>query len=123
MPQDAYLQKSTEPESVAVKVRMVGTGANPPTRELGQGITITRTGTGAITLTFSETPGEFESVVVGLQAATISALAGFSVIVGTWNATTRALPIALFNGSNAAADLAATQRIHMQINFKRTSVS
>jgi hypothetical protein len=117
---DAYLQKQSEPESVGIKVRMVGTGAAAPTKVLGQGITISRTGVGAYTLTFSESPGAFECVNgLTLQATTPGDIKNHSVVFGAYNATARTLALTFWDAAAAAHDLAALEWLAFTVFFKR----
>ena len=47
----AYKAKNTLPEVWCHHVRLLGTGASAPTKELGEGITVTRTSAGVYKLT------------------------------------------------------------------------
>lgn len=120
---DAFPSKDMEPEVRHYIVRMVGTGASAPTKELGNGITITRAGVGRYLLTWKENPGKFLRALPGLQAATPGDLAGHTVIADTYDATAFALEVDLFNASFAAHDLAALEYIHLDVAFALSSVS
>jgi hypothetical protein len=122
MPQDAYIQRASEPESVGIKVRMVGTGASAPTKVLGQGITITRGGVGNYTMTFSESPGAFETISgLALQASTPANMKQCSVVFGAYSASARTLQLTLWDGAGAARELAASEWLQFTLNFKRTA--
>lgn len=124
MPQDSYPPRSTVPEELVVRIRMLGTGAAAPTRVVGQGCTITRTSAGLYKLTFSESPGTFVSVGdLTLQAATPGDLKNHSVVADTWDSTARAIEVSLWDASGVAHDLAANEWITVSLVFRRTSVT
>jgi hypothetical protein len=119
---DFYQSRDSLPEVRRHLVRLLGTGASTPTKEVGVGITVTRPGVGRYLLTWGENPGVFVGVLVGLQAATPGDLAGHTVIADTWDASAKALELDLFDGANAAHDLAANEYIHVEVLFKATNV-
>lgn len=124
---DAYDSYASEPETVLVPVRLLGTGASAPTVQQGKGFSISRTGVGAYTLTFQDNPGPYLNFTYGLEAATQSAMFGCTV-VGKYTAATSTakatLAIALASGGTtpAARELAAAEFIHLTIGFKRKNV-
>jgi hypothetical protein len=86
MSQQAFRSWSAQPELVAHPVRALGVTSGPEiTKQLGDGLTVTRTGTGAYRLTWSENPGTFVCAVGSLQAATPANLAGHTMIFDTWD--------------------------------------
>jgi hypothetical protein len=120
---DAFVQRQSEPESVGIKVRLLGTGAAAPTKVLGQGITVTYTGVGIYKLTFAELPGTFEKAGgVALQAVTPGDIKGHTVVFDTWDATTKSIEVTFWNASEAAHDLAANEWLSFTLFFKRTGV-
>lgn len=124
MPQDAYPPLSTVPEEVRVAVRLLGTGASAPTKVVGQGITVTRTGAGVYKLTFSESPGTFVMPDgVSLQAATPGDIKNHSVVFDTWDSSTKAIEVTFWDASAVAHDLAADEWLSFFLVFKRTSVT
>lgn len=124
---DAQSAFSVEPEKTDVPIRLLGTGANPPTIQQGKGFTISRTGVGDYKLTFLDHPGTYLNFTYGLEATTRSAMFGCTV-VGKYTAPTATargfLEISLASGgtSPAARELAAAEFIHLVVNFKRKNV-
>jgi O-acetyl-ADP-ribose deacetylase (regulator of RNase III) len=112
----AYPHRSTQPESVEHVVRGVG-GSAAVTKQLGAGLALTRTGTGAYRITWSETPGTFLGAVASLMAATPGDLAGHTVIFDTYDATNRRLDFIVYNASDAAHDLAANEYVVVVAKF------
>lgn len=125
MPLNATNDRSATPERVSYDVRLLGTGATDPTREIGAdaGIVVTRTGVGVYRCTFDHAPGKYIGQVYGLIATTMTALLGFTVCFGDWDATNNRIDFTLGNAANAAADLAAAQRVSIEFFFARTSVA
>lgn len=98
-------------------VRMVGTGAAAPTKQVGQGITITRTAVGVYRLTWAENPGIFVGLNDGLQAVTPGDIKNHSLVWDTYDAATRSIEVTLWDAAAAAHDLAANEFIHAMIVF------
>lgn len=124
---DASLAKSTEPEKYDVPVRLLGTGANPPTIVIGKGVTISRTGVGDYKLTFADNPGPYCGFASGIEATTRSAMYGVTV-VGKFTAATATaratfeLTVASGGTTPAVRELAAAEWVNLTINFKRVNV-
>lgn len=123
MSQHAFPVRSAQPELVAHPVRALGVTSGPSiTKELGDGLTVTRTGAGAYRLTWSENPGTFVVAVGSLQAATPGDLAGHTMIFDTWDSTNLRLDLVVYNATFAAHDLVANEYLDIVVWFKRTSV-
>lgn len=116
--------KVSEAEERSVVVRFTGAGAADPTKNKGQGVTITWISTGLYELAFADAGiGIFESVdSPAWQATTAADLKNFSANFGDYNATTRKLRVSVYNGSGSLADLTSTQKLAFRVNFKHTSV-
>lgn len=123
MSQNTWEVRSGNPDIVEFHIRLLGTGAAAPTREepaASSGITVTRSGVGAYTLTWAENPGNFVNCSYMIGAATPANVAGHTVIRDTF--ASLALPIVLYNASDAAHDLAASEYIDLTVRFKRTNL-
>lgn len=124
---DSSFAGSMEPEKYDVPVRLLGTGAAAPTIEVGRNFTISRTGVGDYKLTFTDHPGPYVNFTYGLEATTRSAMFGCTVI-GKYTAPTATargfLEISLASGGTtpAARELAAAEKIHLVVNFKRKNI-
>jgi len=118
-----YDSETTEAHLKRIEVRLLGTGAAAPTKVLGQGITVTRTGVGVYRLTFAENLGDFRGADgVGMDATTPGSLAGCSVVFTAYNATTRVLDLNLYTIAGAARELAATEFLNFALRFKQSKV-
>lgn len=95
-------------------VRAVG-GTAAVTKTHGPGVTVTRTGTGAYSVTFAENVGVVLSATYGLQATTPGDLAGHTVVFAPYNTTTKVLAFVVYNSSFAAHDLAALEWVSLNI--------
>lgn len=120
MSQEAFEQKSTEAAEVVTRVRFVG-GTAAITKLNGRGVTPTYIGTGLVDLVWDEFPGLYIGVDGWcFDATTSSALKGFTVVPGAYNATTRTLRLSITNASESLTDLAALQNLTIGVAFKRT---
>lgn len=115
-----WTPKVNEPEVRSYKLRAVGGTAtvSTDTNGGGSGITISRTGTGAYRLTWSDNPGVFQGWSCNLGAATPVDLAGHTVIRDTYDATNFILDFVVYNASDAAHDLAALEYADITVDFK-----
>jgi hypothetical protein len=124
MSQDAWNDSSTEPSVVKTIVKFTGTGASQPTKVLGRGITLNRTGVGIIDIVWVEFPGAYVGITGHcFEATTASAVKGYTVVPGAFNTTTRTLTINMTSAADALVDLAALQQLTLEIAFKRTSLA
>lgn len=127
---DTFPSTSTEPEAYAFSVNLQGAGAAVPTRLKGRNnYGITRPGVGQLKLTFNDDPGVFLGLAgfgFGDTAAAANVL-GWSAVSQVYTpptgggATPASLTITIGNGANAAADLAATSNLTLDLRFKRAA--
>lgn len=124
MGQDATFVRSTDPEIVEHIVRILGTGAFAPTKEIGKGITVTRLGVGNYRLTWAENPGNFVGFPEpGKQATATGALKQTTCDAIGYDATNRRLDIQLWSSAGAARELAAAEWLTFVIHFKRAPLA
>lgn len=103
---------------------VIGLGAATAISKVSGGdqVTVTRTGTGAYTVTFAENPGNFMGASITLQATTPGNLAGHTVIPGAWDATLFALSFIVYNAADAAHDLAALEWFNASLKFSSSNL-
>ena len=118
---DADPLRTTEADMKYVEVRLLGTGAAIPTKVLGKGITVARTGVGVYTLTFAKSPGNWCGALVGLDATTGSDIKNHSVIVTATSTTV--VTVTFWDASAAAHDLAALEWINLVLRYKTVAVA
>lgn len=126
MPLNAAVDRSPTPERVTYDCRILGTGAADPTREVGAdaGITVTRNGgAGLLRFQFDHNPGKYIGQDYSFSATVPAALLGFTLVFGDYDATNFRIDATIGNAANAAADLAAAQRIAVEFVFARTGVA
>lgn len=102
-------------------IRAVG-GSSAITKVTGPGVAVTRTGTGTYLLTFSQDPGNLLGAVAGLQAATPANVAGHTVILDEYDPATKTMPFVVYNASDAAHDLAASEWVTLMLAFSFTNL-
>lgn len=113
---------ASEPEVRNHHVRLLGTGAAAPTKQIGQGIAVTRTALGVYKLTWTDNPGTFIGATHMLGAETPGDVKGHTLTRDTYDATNFVLEVSLWDSVFAANDLAATEYIDLVVAFKATSV-
>ena len=122
MAYNAYPLLATQPEVRLHVIRLLGTGASVPTKEYGDGVTVTRGGAGVYTLTWADTPGIFLGMFPGLAAVAPGDIDRFSVVREEYVPATRAIQFTVYSEAGAATDLAAAQRLDLILLFKQTGV-
>lgn len=118
--QDASIVKATNPDQWDHIIRAVG-AASDIVKVYGPGVAVTRTDTGDYLLTWSENPGTFIGVTYGLQATTLSDLAGHTVVFGAYSTSAFTLAFTVTDASDAAHDLAALEWITVRVTFAQNS--
>ncbi len=117
-----------EPGVRAHHVRLLGTGASTPTKELGRNITVTRPAAGRYLLTWHNTqnPGTFIGMQATLGAATPGDVKGHTTTRDTFTAqsgdTGASLEVSLWDSTFAADDLQATEYMDIVVWFKTVNV-
>jgi hypothetical protein len=117
---------SSVPDERHIRVRLLGTGAADPTREIGQGVTITRTASGVYKIVFNEGQGTFVGMgAPAFGAATAADVKGHTCTRGTYTSPTATaagfLSISVWNSSFAADDLQATEYLDLDFVFSQNS--
>jgi len=119
---DGFKQKSNSAELKAHVVNAVG-GSAAVTKVNGPGIAVTRTGTGLYLLTWSDLPGNFLGLTYGLNATTMTAIAGHTIAAGLYDAAAGTLAISVYNAADALHDLAALEWMTLVCYFSATNVN
>lgn len=125
MPFEPQPLRSSEPELVVSVVKFVG-GTAAVTKVYGKGVTVTYVSTGLVNLVWGTNPkpGNFVGCVGHcFEATTASAVKGYTVVPGVYNASTRTLQISITGASEALVDLAALQWLTLSLAFKQTATT
>jgi hypothetical protein len=122
MSQDSWRVKYSEPEINATYVKFTGAGAAPVVEVFGRGVTCTRTGVGIVNLVWDENMGTYMGIMgYCYEATTASAVKGYTLVPGAYNATTRTLTLNMTSAAEALVDLAAAQQLSVTVGFKRAN--
>lgn len=115
-----YPVRSGVQEMTEYTVRILGTGAATPTKQEGEGVTVSYTSAGKYKVAFAEDPFQFISAIGTFIATTTADLKGYTVVFEDYNSTAKTISFVVYNSSFSAADLAATQRLCVVLRFART---
>lgn len=119
-----YEGESSVPDERVYRVRLLGTGSSVPTKEIGQGVTLTRTSAGLYKLTFTEGPGTFVGFYWGLGAATPGDVKQHTVTRDTPATSATgvvSIEVSLWNSSGTIDDLQATEYMDLAFVFSLNS--
>ena len=104
--------RSTSTELQIHNILAVG-GSSAVTKVAGNGVAVTPIDSGDYKLVWSQDPGKLVGVICGLQATTMGALAGHTIIPGAFvpqsGSTKASMLVNVFNASDASHDLAALE--------------
>lgn len=118
---DFYPLKNSEPEVRDYPIRILGVNNADPTKEVGKGVTITRTGEGVYRITWAQKPFTFVGIVgYCFGAATMSDVKGYTLTRDTYDTSGFTLDVSVWNSSFAAADIIADQYLDLTVRFKAT---
>jgi len=124
MGQDAFEDFATDPNVTKHVLRIQGTGASAPTKEIGKGVTVTRLGVGNYRFTWAENPGNFMGFPEpGKQATATGALKNTTVDSISYDAANRRLDVQLWSSAGAARELAAAEWLTFLVFFKRMALA
>lgn len=116
-----YDPKTSIPDERKYRIRILGVNNADPTEQLGQGVTISRTGEGAYRITFAQNPGTFIGWSCNFGAATPADLKGYTAVRDTYTAqsgsTLGCLDFVVYDSSFNAADLIADQYADITVEF------
>lgn len=116
-----YQARSTIAESRKYLIRLLGANGADPTKQLGRGVTVTRTGEGAYRIQWADNPGQFVGWRVGLAAATPADLKGYTVVRDTYDATNARLDFVVYDSTFTAADIIANQYLDIEVEFSEAT--
>jgi len=105
---------------------LTGASTSDPTKNYGDGITVTRTAAGVLKFTFASHPGYFKGAWCTFGADTPSGVKGYSHSRDTFTAATSSasafIEISLWDASNNAVDLSTVQYLDVHFLFSELSV-
>ena len=118
-----FPSKTSAPEERNYRIRLLGINGADPTRELGQGVTITRTGEGAYLITWASNPGTFVGWSCNFGAATPADLKGYTAVRDIYDTTADVftMPFVIYDSTFNAADIIANQYADICVTFKETT--
>lgn len=111
--------RSSEPEVTLHFTRILGTGAANPTKEVGAGITVTRTSEGLYKYTWRQNPGKFVNIVGHCFGDTTPGdVKAHTISRDTYSESTFSIEVNVWDGSAATDDLDATEYLDVTFAFK-----
>ncbi len=119
--------KTNIPEERIYRVRILGTGAADPTKELGNGVTVTRTAEGVYKFSFDANPGAFVQVGGYIFGDTTPGdVKGHTLTRDTYTSpsgsTDGYVEVSVWDSTFAADDLDATEYLDISFVFAWSSV-
>lgn len=120
---DAFPVRSSEPERATGRQVVVveGAGAADPTLLVGAGLTVTRlSAVGKLRVTWNDSPGKtLVGFKWGLQATTPSNVAGYTAVVGDYDASGPSIDVWVYNAASPVAldDLESGWKLHLEFAF------
>ena len=127
MSRNAFPLRNTREEVYEHTFVFTGTGADEFTKTYARGLSaVARQSAGVHRLSFTDHPGTLCGFTYGFQGTTVANLAGHDVTLSAWTApsgsTKGYFQITIWNASEAAHDLVATELLHLTLKFTRSGL-
>jgi hypothetical protein len=114
---------AAQPSTVLVPVFVTGVNDANPTNTYAPGVTVTRTGEGVYRFAFAQVKGTFLGAWCQVAGTTVANVKGYTAHPTVWDATNKRVDITVFNASQTAADVIATEYLYVLFAFRQTGVS
>jgi len=101
-------------------IRLLGVDGAAPTKQEGEGVTVTRTSEGLYKITWAENPFQFIGCGHSFGSVTMTDMADYTFVRGVYNSTLFTLAFSIIKQNGTVEDLVANQQLDIQINFAVT---
>lgn len=113
-----YDIKSNIPNERVHRARILGTGAAAPTKEVGPGITVTRTSEGIYKFTWAENPGTFVGIGGFMFGDTTPGdVKAHDLTRDTYDSSTFSIEVHVWDATATLDDLDATETLDVSFVF------
>lgn len=118
-----YPGRSTPLNERVYRIRLLGVNDANPTKQEGDGVTITRVSEGLYKIAWASNPFQFIGVDnPSLMAATPGDLKGYTVVFEPYSTTAYTMQFTVYNASVTAADIIANQYLSFGVTFSESGV-
>lgn len=114
---------AAQPDTVLVPVFVTGINGANPTNTYAPGVTVTRTGEGVYRFTFTELKGAFLGAWCQVAGTTVANVKGYTAHPTVWDATNKRVDITVYDATQTAADVIATEYLYVLFAFRQSGVS
>lgn len=114
---------AAQPDTVLVPVFVTGVNDANPTNTYAPGVTVTRTNEGIYRFTFAQVKGAFLGAWCQVAGTTVGNIKGYSAHPTVWDSTNNRVDITVYNASDVAADIIATEYLYVLFAFRQSGVS
>ena len=102
------------------RVRILGVNGANPTKQEGDGVTVTRTSEGLYKVTWAKNPYQFIGWSFGFGSATMDDLIDYSCVRGVFNTTAFTMAFSVYKQNGTVEDLVANQYLDLTLVFSES---
>lgn len=115
-----YPARHGVPEIRAYHLRLLGVNGAAPTKQEGEGVTVTRVSEGLYTITWASNPFQFVGFHANFGSLTMTDLADYTCIRGVYNSTAFTLQFSVIKQNGTVEDIVADQYLDIVVYFQQT---
>ena len=98
-------------------LRLLGVNGAAPTKQEGEGVTVTRTSEGLYKITWAENPFQFIGFHANFGSLTMDDLVDYTCVRGVYNSTAYTLAFSTYKQNGTVEDIVADQYLDIVIYF------
>lgn len=98
-------------------IRLLGVNGAAPTKQEGEGVTVTRTSEGLYKITWAENPYQFIGCSHSFGSLTMDDMVDYTFVRGVYNSTAFTLAFSTYKQNGTVEDIVANQYLDIQVNF------
>lgn len=103
------------------RLRLLGVNGANPTKQVGAGMTVTRTSEGLYKITWAKDPFRFIGCGHSFGSVTMTDMADYTFVRGVYNATAHTLEFSIIKQNGTVEDLVANQFLDVDVTFSEAA--
>ena len=112
-----YPNRGTIQEARTYHIRLLGVNGANPTKQEGEGVTVTRTSEGLYKITWAENPFQFIGCSHSFGSVTMDDMVDYTFVRGVYSSTAFTLAFSTYKQNGTVEDLVANQFLDIQVHF------
>jgi hypothetical protein len=115
-----YPARSNIQNERVYRIRLLGVNGADPTKQEGEGVTVTRTSEGLYKITWAVNPFQFIGFQANFGSLTMDDLVDYTCVRGVYNSTAFTLAFSVYKQNGTVEDLVANQYLDINVVFSES---